>query len=115
MRWALLLGCCGWLGGCGAQLYGGVTLATFDGQICGQPVRMTVQDGKERATFEVACRTADGGSATIKTVDSRAFEGQAGANAVASQALSLVDRVVAGAAALALPPPVKLIAKELVP
>lgn len=115
MRWALLACCCGWLTGCGAQLYGGVTLATFDGSICGQPVRMAVQDGKERATFKVTCRSPDGGSATIETVDSRAFEGQAGANAVASQALGLVDRVVSGAAALALPPPAKLIAKEIAP
>jgi len=50
-----------------------------------------------------------------RTALAQAIITQAGANAVASQALGLVDRVVTGAAALALPPPAKLIAKEVAP
>lgn len=82
------------LAGCGT-LYGGVTSATFKGQVCGQPVEVTFQDGKERSGFEMTCRTADGGTATIRTTDSRAFEGQAGSNAVVQQALGLLDKLVA--------------------
>jgi hypothetical protein len=80
------------LSGCGT-LYGGVTMATFEGQLCGSPVRMAVQDGKERASFKVQCTTPGGGSATVETVDSRAFEGQAGATAVLGQALGVIEKL----------------------
>lgn len=85
---------CLMLSGCGT-LYGGVTMATFEGEMCGAPVKMTVQDGKERASFKVVCTTPGGGSATVETTDSRAFEGQAGANAVISQSLTILDKLVA--------------------
>lgn len=82
------------LSGCGT-LYGGVTLATFEGEMCGAPVKMSVQDGKERAAFKVQCTTSAGSSASVETTDSRAFEGQAGANAVMGQALGVIEKLVA--------------------
>lgn len=80
------------LSGCGT-LYGGVTMVSFEGQACGAPIRMTLQDGKERAGFKVQCTTPSGGSVIIETTDSRAFEGQAGANAVIGQALGVIEKL----------------------
>ena len=93
------------LSGCGT-LYGGVTAVEIDGYLCGSPIKIKVRDGKERAVFSANCATGSGGSAQITSTDSRAFEGQAGANAVLDRALGLVERLL---------PPTKLVAPGVVP
>lgn len=98
---------CTLLSGCPSTMYAGHTAIEADMHACGQPVKFAVKDGKERRAFRVTFMCPGGGSATLETIDSDAFAGQAGANALTARAIDATAALAATVTGLT-----KLVAPE---